>query len=194
MQLLDLLRRHKPAETAPLASLLNDLNLEPFDTASVEHYKQEKKEATFRAVLPQGEYDWVQRTRSKVGFAYTPTPGPSIADPLGIASDEFFFLRSAMDGGWDLRFYYDDTMTHIPVAVLLRWRRMSLAEAVATIGVPDYVANKAAQILDRSPDAVIEVDSLESQAHNFDPFLVVKLGSEEFYVEVWGADEREFQH
>lgn len=193
MQLLDLLRRHKPAETAPLASLLNDLNLEPFDTASVEHYKQEKKEATFRAVLPQGEYDWVQRTRSKVGFAYT--PGPSIDDRVGLlGSDELLFAQRAFEGGWDLRFYYERINNHIPVAVLLRWRRMSLAEAVTTIGVPDYVANKAAQILDKSPDAVIEVDSLESQAHAFDPFLVVKLGSEESYVEVWGADEREFQH
>lgn len=191
MQLLDLLRRHKPAETAPLASLLNDLNLEPFDATSVEHYKQEKKEATFRAVLPQGNYEWVQQTRHLRGFAYTPGPSPS--DPSWVASDEAAWLRLAVIGGYDLRFYYEKYGHHIPVAVLLRWRRMSLAEAVATIGVPDYVANKAAQILDKSPDAVIEVDSLESQAHAFDPFLVVKRGSEEFYVEVWGADEREFQ-
>lgn len=71
---------------------------------------------------------------------------------------------------------------------------MSIAEAVATIGVPEYIANKAAQILDKSPEAVLEVDALESKVRPYDPFLIVKQGEEEYYVEVWGDDEREFSH
>lgn len=190
MHLLDLLQRRKPA-AAPLASLLADLNIEPFDAASVEQYKKEKKEKTFRAILPKNSgQDWRQH---HVTYTYS----PSIADPEGILAlrtlDEIPFLREAQANGWDLRFYQESLGRAVPIAVWLRWHRMSIADAVVAGGVPDYVAHKANQILEKAPAAVLEVDALQSKTQSYDPFLVVTLGSEQYYVEVWGDDDKEFQ-
>jgi hypothetical protein len=194
MTLLNLLQRVRGTErSAPLARLLAELDIQPFDTKSVEHYKAEKKEKTFLSILTTmpGSGSW-QEIHTSTSRRFV---SPSITDPAGLLlTEEVEMDAQARQQGWDLRFFHDRCRLTVPHAIFLRWRRMSIAEAVATIGVPEYIANKAAQILDKSPEAVLEVDALESKVRPYDPFLIVKQGEEEYYVEVWGDDEREFSH
>lgn len=56
--------------------------------------------------------------------------------------------------------------------------------------IPEHVLNKAIQIKERLPSVDFFVDELRSNRIP-DPFLLVKLGREEYYIEVW--DEPKFE-
>jgi hypothetical protein len=197
-----MLHRTKPEAVAPLASLLHELDIQPFDRESVELYKQEKKEKTFAEVLarldPTGFFDWhesvmIQRLALD-GRGKIMAPNASIADPSPEYDLQADILSDAADEGWDVRFYHDRNRDSLPVAVQLRWRRIEIAEAIATIGIPEFVFHKTYPIMDRAPvGTTMEVDALESKSAFYDPFLIVRLGEEEYYIEVWGDDEKQFQ-
>lgn len=58
--------------------------------------------------------------------------------------------------------------------------------------VPEFVLRKAVQIKEACPTALIYVDALKVNTRPFpDPFLVVKLGNEKYWVDVW--DEAAFE-
>lgn len=65
------------------------------------------------------------------------------------------------------------------------WQRSNLKFAS---DVPAFVLRKAIQIKLAAPECKLFVETL---ANHPDPFLVVKQGNEEYYVEVW--DEKEFE-
>jgi len=61
--------------------------------------------------------------------------------------------------------------------------------------IPEFVLNKAVQIAEKTPKAKFMIEDIqvrqETRTRNLDPFLVVTLGGEEYYVEVW--DEPKFE-
>jgi len=61
--------------------------------------------------------------------------------------------------------------------------------------IPEFVLNKAVQIAEKLPKAQFVIEDLrvrqETRTRNFDPFLIVSLGEEQYYVEVW--DEPKFE-
>lgn len=63
-----------------------------------------------------------------------------------------------------------------------------------TLGVPDYLKAKAAEIASNLPNATFDVDELRSSERVYDPFLVVSYGDETYYVVVWDEPVIERQH
>lgn len=57
--------------------------------------------------------------------------------------------------------------------------------------VPEFVLRKCVQIKERAPEAKFFVDELRQRQETLDPFLVVELGSDRAWIEVW--DEPEFE-
>jgi len=76
------------------------------------------------------------------------------------------------------------------VQVYSRWMLVPLSKYTAI--VPEFALRKAVQIKEACPTALFYVDVLKVNTKKIpDPFLVVKLGSEKYWVEVW--DESEFE-
>lgn len=190
--LASLLERFRPAAAAPnlpLAAALAELDIEPFKKEDVDRYKAEKHEAAFRAVLPKnyhGHYEiqWLE---------YKGTVAVSAADPARAIE----VLRMKHEG-WETRIFFNQQFYRMCHMVHVRWHRYPLNAAALTLAavnhtIPEYVTRKAEQIAASVPGVVIEEDRLETKDVDLDPFLVVRLGDEEYYVEVWGAEEREFK-
>ncbi|MFB3812797.1 MAG: hypothetical protein ACE14L_01700 [Terriglobales bacterium] len=68
------------------------------------------------------------------------------------------------------------------------WRRVRLGKFKGE--VPAFALSKAIEIKERLPKAEFYVEELVVEKQ-YDPFLVVRCGREEFYLEVW--DERDFE-
>jgi hypothetical protein len=77
------------------------------------------------------------------------------------------------------------------------WKRILIQDYTRV--VPEFALRKGIQIMEACPDVRVEVEALVLQKvaslpkprHTPDPFLLVSLGAERFYVEVW--DERKFE-
>lgn len=74
------------------------------------------------------------------------------------------------------------------------WRTHRLAGYI--MPVPEFVLAKAVQIAKKVPKAAFFVESLEVErddggSKDYDPFLVVRLERESYYIEVW--DEPKFE-
>jgi hypothetical protein len=182
----------KPVEPSrPLARALADLEIQPFDERSVETYKTAKKNLVFdeklatmnRARHEQYAGQWYEE---RYGVAWSLTSAAATIEEDGMRTN-------AHQSGWDVRFYRDAWRLSVPMAYFVRWRRMCLDEARMSVGVPEFVERKIAQVVEKVPGAVVEVDGLESQSVFYDPFLVVSFAGEEYYIEVWGDDEKSFQ-
>ena len=71
-----------------------------------------------------------------------------------------------------------------------RWVQVQLDKFTGV--VPDFALRKAIMIKEAMPEAQFFVDVLKVNTKRIpDPFLVVKLGTEKYWVEVW--DETEFE-
>lgn len=75
-----------------------------------------------------------------------------------------------------------------------KWARISIREYDGTI--PEFALRKAVQIKTETPSAVFYIDQLyqESERHvvlDPDPFLLVTLNDETYYIDVW--DEKEYE-
>jgi hypothetical protein len=97
-----------------------------------------------------------------------------------------------------LRFYSYHIPTFVPAdsrvflppfAVMMVWDVVEHIEVPAEM--PLHVEHKARQIADSVPGAIFETETLRDQSRQYDPFLVVRLGDERYYIEVW--DERDFE-
>lgn len=200
MTLLDLLSRTRSVKPwLPLASALDELDIQPFNPTSVEMYKAAKKDMVFEHYaeelnrLHRGSHSFLQapqwtmmRERDSLGKV------PSFSGRI-LGYEEEGVRRAGQAMGWDVRFYYEASGQSLPSAKFLRWRRIYLNEARMSAGVPEFVDRKIAQVVDKIPEAAIQVDTLESKTEFYDPFLLVSFQREEYYIEVWGDDEREFQ-
>lgn len=74
------------------------------------------------------------------------------------------------------------------------WKSFDIARYTKT--VPEFALRKGIQVKSACPDARILIEELTVQRtqpvrKDYDPFLVVALGSERYYIEVW--DEAKFE-
>jgi len=88
-----------------------------------------------------------------------------------------------------------DSLGYI-VRETVSWKQTPIHEYKKAI--PEFALRKAVQIKEACPAADIAIDEItvtrsrtQPPRTNFDPFLVVSLGSERYYVEVW--DEAKFE-
>lgn len=182
--------RIKPVEEPvekPLLAALAKLDIEPLNMKAVNTYKKFKLEKEFEILQQElRRRGWrphihgsqyaplVREHLSKRGwtdadkYAFLCYDHPTIADPAGMA-------------------------TSYPTCIAMGWHRHAVSGAEKLgADVPEYVTRKAEAIKNEVPNVRMEVDGLESTTEQYDPFLVVKLGEEEYYVEVWGTDDRDF--
>ena len=153
MTLLDLLSRTSPARKPyrPLASALDELDIQPFDHTSVEMYKAAKKVAVGDAFLAK------LQTEKYVTHVIPDDPdfNPDWREGKVSRYEAEGLEAQAHGRGYDARFFYPKNGGAYPVVLYLRWRRMSLQDFKNTGGnVPEYVERKAAQVAAKVPDAV----------------------------------------
>jgi hypothetical protein len=174
--------------TTPLADALRALDIVPFDPQSVLAYKREKMERMCERM-----------TRAMVQFK--PEAWDAFAGEVYAAAITLFKLAGRQTGDQEntlLRFYSYKIPTYVPadsrvflppLAMMLVWDLVEYPSVPANM--PFHVERKAQQIAEAVPGATFETETLRDHSHHYDPFLVVRLGSERYYVEVW--DESDFE-
>lgn len=188
-----LLERLRPApakEVLPLAAALERLDITPFARESVERYKAAKLEDAFLKVLPQTSagmpINWMRYEGDLTASTFV--------DPYGV-------MKALVEQhkGWEVRFYYasNPRLRRMSYLICAKWNRKEmsaadLANASLNSSIPEYVLRKAEQVKAEIPGVIVETDTLETNVRDCDPFLIVRHEQEEYYIEVWGGDEREF--
>lgn len=182
MTLLGLLERRAAPETKteqptnPLAAALKELDIVPFDPAAVKEYKASKLNSSFQ------KYE----QSYAVSGRWKPTNYSHYGDYVNS-------VRQCLGPKWTdndmYRYLVDITGNQRPICLAMGWHRLSIASP--DVHVPEYISRKASQISAKVPGAVMEVDQLETDSRTWDPFLVVKFGEEEYYIECW--DEEDFE-
>lgn len=165
-------------EAKPLLAALQKLEIEPLNQTAVNTYKKYKLEK---------EWELLQQKLQRAGWYHHVSFGGYtgiVRSQLGSTwTDDDKYAYLAFSGG-----------DRYPTCFAMGWHRsqVSLSDLAVNSDVPEYVTRKAEAIRNEVPTATLEVDKLEDRQTAYDPFLVVKLGDEEYYVEVWNADERDF--
>lgn len=160
--------------TTKLQAALADLDIEMLDSARVADYKKTLLDETWKKMLltlpswkesPSDTHnrDYVAEARHHLGKRWTD-------------ADRFIYMRSYEQGQ--------------PTCFAMGWHRYEASEVASSI--PGFVTRKIDQIKGEVPGVTFEVDRLESNQTGYDPFLVVKKGKEEYYVEVWGDEDHKF--
>ena len=183
------LTRSKARSATPLADALHQLDIAPFDPQSVRNYKRDKME---------------QVCKRKAGglIQFNPEPWDTFAGEVYISAITLARQCGRNIGDRDntmLRFFSyrvptftlaDSRIEYLPpYAVILAWDVVEHPDVPTEM--PPHVERKAKQIADAVPGVTFETETLRDQSRNYDPFLVVRLGEERYYVEVW--DERDFE-
>jgi hypothetical protein len=168
--LLELLTRQKLEPTTPaqpLAAALIKLDIEPFNAVTVRDYKQAKRDQLVASESQRlADCGW----STDIGGA--DNYGDDVRNDLGPRwKDDDCYLFRCRDFRSPLCFAYG-------------WHRDIFAFAPASL-VPAYVQRKAMQIAHEVPGVIFQTDTLESRSASYDPFLIAKLGSEEYYFECW---------
>ena len=135
-----------------LQRLLRELDITPFDPATVEEYKHRMR-AHFLAKID--------------------------ADP----EVKFFDMRTGglVSGA--------NAARHMRAERYVEWRMELLNDYRKP--VPEFVLRKCVQIKQAAPEAKFLVNELREERRTLDPFLVVRLGEDVAWIEVW--DEPEFE-
>jgi hypothetical protein len=158
-----------------LSRVLQELDIQPFCETSVERYKAGKPDAA-----EIGVPEFFKRHRKVARMLLWFVPVWVIVSALGVAGGWFISWKLGL-ASLVVMFVilmkgceFDDRLA----ALFPRWERVSLAGYEEE--VPLYVLRKAVDIKKRLPGAEFYI---EQQAK--DPFLIVKCGAEEYYIEVW---------
>jgi hypothetical protein len=159
-----------------LGKILDRLDIQPFSRDSVERYKAEEPNAAELTEVPE----FFQRHRKLARILLRLIPvwgmlsmigtaaGWLISWQLGIASLANILLLLAKGCEFDDRL----------AALFPSWERVPLPQYQED--VPFHVLEKAVAIKKLMPSAEFYVEQRAK-----DPFLIVKCGEEEYYVEVW---------
>lgn len=171
---VETLRREIPVQdTRPLAQALTELGIQPFTRETVTAYKKEM----LQEVTKLHEF----------------------AEKFGRSGYEFEELRK-----WGMRFDINDAENfcirfwrnsfYPPLCTVAWWERtlaykrpiMYLFGGEDKLNtIPDFAQSKASEIKDRVPDAEFYTESLQDTKYHYDPFLIVRFGDEEYYIEAW---------
>jgi hypothetical protein len=169
--MLEMLERRPPLtlppHAQPLAAALAKLEIEPFSAASVACYKNQKLGDTVQRERQRlHDQGWVTDT---CGFDQYYDDVRNDLGPRWKDDDCYLFLARDFQG---------------PRCFAFGWHRAAFAFAPQS-AVPEFAQRKAKQILNEVPNVSFETDTLESENTSYDPFLIAKLGDEEYYFEVW---------
>lgn len=189
-ELLERVRPHRTiaAPVLPLADALEKLDITVFSSSSVEEYKTAEAEGQFIEAIPP----WIRYQ----GWVVTADLSPFMG---------WVGRRMALKDrkeGWDVRMVFNGGLPNVAnptglsqaYLVKVRWTRFTLSSAdlADPAMIPAFVRRKADMISQAVPGATFEMDKLQRGVVDCDPFLVVKYGQEEYYVEVWGNDDVRF--
>lgn len=162
--------------TKPLLAALMELDIVPFDRKAVDDYKHIELYRAFSKM--KGE---------RMAQGWRPAEVP--------AFHQYALETRAMLGRkWtdDDLYYYAYNPGLRPTCFAMGWHRAAFASIVeAPVQIPEHAKRKAEQIQAKVPGVTLEADVLESDEKLWDPFLVVKSGDEEYYVEVWSEEDFE---
>lgn len=172
---------------------LRDLGITPFKTAHVERYMNSKKRVgmysdTKTALLitfALGVF------LSGVGIAFQHArTGPEWVRAVAVFGSIFGLLAAILTV-----MYWCNDAGH-GTRTIRKWKRYNLSGYQDAI--PEFVLQRALLIEERTPLASFYIDQLvEGEENNQapvrqpDPFLVVTLGHESYYVDVW--EEKEYE-
>jgi len=163
----------KPTAT-PLRDALERLEITPFDPERVDAYKLRAfDKAWTNYVSDLHAKGWTQRHHLNDYIMYR----DEVLRALGktwTMNDRYLFMRHAYDA--------------FPYCFCMGWHRHS----VDGLDIPEFVRRKMAQISSEIPGVGFAADVLETDKRPYDPFLIVKLEGEEYYIEVWGSEDHEF--
>lgn len=158
-----------------LSRVLKKLDIQPFSHISVERYKAEEPDAA-EVDVPE----FLKRHRKLARILLWFVPVWAILSGIGIAGGWFISWKLGiaslvgmiviLQKGCE----FDDRLA----ALFPMWERVPLAEYEEE--VPLYVLHKAVDIKKQLPGAEFYIEQRAK-----DPFLIVKCGAEEHYIEVW---------
>ena len=167
-----------------LSQVLQALDIQPFSRNSVERYKAEAPDAAELTDVPE----FFKRHRKLASIVLWLIPLGTIVSAIGIAGGlliswtlgvaSLVSIIVIFNKGCE----FDDKLAPL----FSVWERVPLAEYQEE--VPLYVLRKALDIKKRVPGAEFYVEQRAK-----DPFLIVKCGKEEHYIEVWREPRFEAQ-
>jgi hypothetical protein len=158
-----------------LSRVLKELDIQPFSRISVERYKAEEPDAA-EVDVPE----FLKRHRKLARILLWFVPVWVIVSGIGIAGGWFISWKlgiASLAGVIVILMKgceFDDRLA----ALFPMWERVPLAQYGEE--VPVYVLHKAVDIKKQLPSAEFYVEQRAK-----DPFLIVKCGAEEHYIEVW---------
>lgn len=172
--LLDrLIHPKKSAPESTLLEVLRKLDIQPFDPVRVRDYKERKLQEAWDNMLLQKRCEgWTDRYARDDAFYLSSVM--TQAGPRWTDNDRYALMRSVYSA--------------YPHCFMLGWH----LRAVEDVEIPNFVQRKMAQISSEIPGVSFAADVLESDTKPYDPFLVVRHEGEEYYVEVWGTEDRDF--
>lgn len=159
-----------------LAEVLNQLDIQPFSRDSVERYKAEEPDAADLTDVP--EFFKRHRKLARIFLWLIPLWGG--LSMIGIAGGWLISWQLAVASLASILLLlakgceFDDRLA----ALFPTWERVLLPDYQEE--VPLHVLEKAVAIKKQLPGADFYIEQRAK-----DPFLIVKCGEEEYYVEVW---------
>lgn len=159
-----------------LSRVLRELDIQPFSRESVERYKAEAPDDADLTDVP----GFFKRHRKLARIFLCLIPLWTILSAIGIAAGWFISWKLGLASLVGIIVIlakgceFDDRLA----ALFPKWERAPLAQYQEE--VPLYVLQKALGIKKRVPDAEFYIEQRAK-----DPFLIVKCGGEEHYIELW---------
>jgi hypothetical protein len=202
-----------PKTTLPLLAALEQLDIEPFSISSVEAYKNETLHRVMnnevRRYLADGysfspqqhmiDYpveahlprEWFDGARFLV--QYFCKEATHLTQPNTYFGAQFGNNRMVKVGiGAGGR----TGSVVILFIFAMKWFRrpfpLSNFEEMGNEVPPNFVWQKMQQITATVPGVTFETDWLRGTERGYDPFMIAKFGTEEYYFEVWGDDDHKF--
>lgn len=172
-------------ENNELLNALSKLDIVPFSKNSVESYKTQAVEDarkmlgklnTIKEIMPLALVSIVLLSCGSMIVLY-------ILNVLGFISDSPVSIAATT-----LIISLVSLVLSINLAKTLVWTNTEIKNYQQPI--PEFVLRKALQIKEKVPDAQFFVEHLEEK---YDPFLKVKHGNLDLYIEVWNEPKFEFQ-
>lgn len=155
----------------PLGQALHDIDISPFSSPEVAEYKNDLRDKISEeqsALRMEGQRKY-EKNEYSVFWGLARLLRLSKREPVNPNEAPFYSMY--------------------PDRVEVKWRTVSLAEYKAPI--PEFVLRKALAIKAACPGVAFHIEELRIDHIPADPFLVVSLDHERYYVEVW--DEPKFE-
>jgi hypothetical protein len=158
----------------PLAEALEKLEIPPMNPDAVKLHKRHKLETAWKTLRSLMEAEGWTDLFHMEDQIYMSVVRHDLG-PVWTDDDLYLCMRR---GNWPT----------FPRCIAMGWHKHGIAFAHP----PFHIQRKMAQISSEVPGVTFAADVLESDSTTYDPFLIARYQGEEYYIEVWGDDDREF--